>query len=188
MQSGQARLWDPPESTPYEYTWLSKEFDMPKPINMGAFKIKFDGGGYQIPASLLGDYISFNTQRIAKPLNCLNLAAINGVRTLPAFTGVSGAITGAGAIVPQIKSPIAGSPLFGVGALENVVGAVQVTIYARTPVTQVWNAIFTQTIEDERTYRLPAGLKADGWQVELIGNVPVYSFAMAETGKELEKV
>jgi hypothetical protein len=188
VQSGQVRLWDPPESTPYEYTFISKDFDLPKPVNMGAMKIKFDGGGYQIPASLLGDYTSFNTQRIAKPLNCINLAPINGVRTLPAFPGVSGAITGAGAIVPQIKSPIAGSPLFPLGGLENVVGAVQVTIYARTPTTQVWSPVYVWTATDERTYRLPAGIKSDGWRVQLIGNVPVYSFAMAETGKELQTV
>ena len=188
MQSNQVRLWDPPESTPYTYTWQSKDFDLPKPLNMGAMKIKFNGGGYQIPASLLLDYTSFNSQRIAKPLNCLNLATINGVRKLPAFAGVSGAITGAGAIVPQNKTPIAGSPLLGIGILQNVVGAVNVTVYARTPSSQVWQTVFQWTATDERTYRMPAGLKADGWRVQLIGNVPVFSFAMAETGKELQQV
>lgn len=189
VQSNQVRLWDPPESTPYEYTWLSKQFDMPKPVNFGAMKIKFNGGGYQIPADLLVDYTSFNTQRITLPLNCLNLAAINGVRTMPGFPGSAEAgITGPGAIVAQIKSPLGGSPLFGIGNLSNVAGAVQVTIFARTPKSQVWTAVFTWTAVDERTYRLPAGFKADGWQVQLIGNVPVYSFALAETGKELQQV
>ena len=179
VQGNQVRLWDPPQSTPYEYTWTSKEFDLPKPVNFGAMKIKFNGGGYHIPADLLVDYTSFNAQRITKPLNCLNLAPINGVRTM------SG-ITGAGAIIAQIKEPLGGSPLFGIGNLNNVVGAVQVTIFARTPRTQTWKSVFTWTATDERTYRLPAGFKADGWQVQLIGNVPVYSFAMAETGKLLE--
>lgn len=181
VQGNQVRLWDPPASTPYSYTWISKQFDLPKPVNMGAMKIKFNGGGYQVPASLLVDYTSFNAQRITKPLNCLNLAPINGVRTMAG-------ITGAGAIVAQIKSPLGGSPLFGIGPLQNVLGAVQVTIYARTPSTQVWTAMFTWTVADERTYRLPAGFKADGWQIQLIGNSPVYSFAMAETGAELQKV
>lgn len=181
VQGNQVRLWDPPASTPYSYTWISKQFDLPKPVNMGAMKIKFNGGGYQVPASLLVDYTSFNAQRITKPLNCLNLAPINGVRTMAG-------ITGAGAIVAQIKSPVGGSPLFGIGPLQNVLGAVQVTIYARTPSTQVWTAMFTWTVADERTYRLPAGFKADGWQIQLIGNSPVYSFAMAETGAELQKV
>ncbi|MDP9112272.1 MAG: hypothetical protein M3O20_01165 [Acidobacteriota bacterium] len=181
VQGNQVRLWDPPESTPYEYTWVSKQFDLSKPVSMGAMKVKFNGGGYQIPDNLLADYTSFNTQRITQPLNCLNLAPINGVRTMAG-------ITGPGAIVKQIKSPLAGSPLFGIGSLNNVVGAVQVTIFARTPKTQVWTPVFTWTATDERTYRLPAGFKSDGWQIQLIGNVPVYSFAMAETGKELQQV
>jgi hypothetical protein len=189
VQANQVRLWDPPESTPYEYTWISKQFDLPKPVNFGAMKIKFDGGGYQIPPDLLADYTSFNTQRITKPLNCVNLAPINGVRTKPPFPGSTDpVITGSGAILPQIKEPIGGSPLFNIGNLGNVVGAVQVTILARTPRSQVWNKVFTWTATDERTYRLPAGFKSDGWQVQLIGNVPVYSFALAETGKELQQV
>jgi hypothetical protein len=188
VQGNQVRLWDPPASTPYEYTFLSKEFDLPKPVSFGAFKIKFNGGGYQIPIDLLNDYTSFNQQRILQPLNCLNLAPINGVRTLPAFPGVAGTITGAGAILPQIKEPLGGSPLFGIGNLQNVMGAVNVTIYARDPADQVWTTKLTWTCTNERTYRLPAGFKSDGWQIQLVGNVPVYSFAMAETPKELQQV
>ncbi len=182
MQAGQARLWDPPESTPYEYTWLSKEFDLPKPVNFGAFKLKFAGGGYQIPPDLLTDYTLYNEQRIAFPLNTINGPPINGVRTWNC------PITGQAAIVPQIKCPIGGSELFGLETLENVNGAVQVTIFARTPGTQIWNTVMTVSVVNELTYRMPAGFKADGWQVQLIGNVPVYSFAMAETGKELMQV
>lgn len=179
MQTNQVRLWDPPESTPYEYTWQSKEFDLAKPTNFGAMKIKFAGGGYQIPDDLLADYTDFNTQRIAKPLNPLNLAVINGVRTET--------ITGQAAIQPQIKNPIGGSPLFNIGYLNNVVGAVQVTVAARTPQSQLWRDVFVWTATDERTYRMPAGYKSDGWQITLVGNVNVYSFAMAEVAKELEQ-
>jgi hypothetical protein len=49
----------------------------------------------------------------------------------------------------------------------------------------VWNAQYTNTISSEVTQRLPAGFKSDVWQVQLIGNTPVYSFSMAETPKEL---
>lgn len=188
VQGNQVRLWDPPESTPYSFTWISKDFDLPKPVNFGAMKIKFNGGGYQIPTSLLADYTSFNNQRITQPLNVINGTAINGVRKMPQITGEGSSITGAGAILPQIKSPLGGSPLFGIGNLQSVVGAVNVTVYARSPASQVWQPVFVWTATDERTYRMPAGIKADGWRVQLIGNVPVYSFAMAETGKELQQV
>lgn len=179
VQKNQVRLWDPPESIPYTYTWKSKEFDLPKPVNFGAMRLKFVSGGSTIPSDLLQDYIAFNAQRITKPLDCLNLEVINGERTET--------ITGRGAIIPQNKTPIGGSPLYNIAALSNVAGVVQVNIYARD-LDSVWNKIFAWSVTSERILRLPAGGKYDGWQVELIGNVPVYSFAMAETGKELQKV
>jgi hypothetical protein len=179
VQANQVRLWDPPNSTPLEYTFLSKEFDLPKPVNFGAMKIKFKGGGYQIPPAMLADYTSFNSQRITQPLNSLNLAPLNGVRTMAG-------ITGAGAILPQIKEPLGGSPLYDMGNLNNVIGAVQITVYARTQITQTWVTALTWTALDERILRLPAGFKADGWQIQLVGNVPVYNVVLAETGAELK--
>jgi hypothetical protein len=179
VQSNQVRLWDPPQSTPYSYTWLSKEFDLPKPVSFGAMKVKFNGGTVTVSSALLADYTEFNGERIATPLNPINSMAINGVKTAT--------ITGVGRILPQIKAPIGGSALWPITALGGVNLAVQVTIYARTPETQVWRSVFVWTATNERTYRLPAGFKADGWQIQFVGNVPVYSFAMAETGKELQQ-
>lgn len=179
VQGNQIRLWDPPESLPYSYTWISKEFDLPKPVNFGAMRLKFNAGSTTIPNSLLGDYTSFNAQRITKPLNCVNLAVVNGVRRET--------ITGQGSIIPQIKNPAGGSPLYNIAALAGNTASVQVNISARDSNAQ-WSQIFAWTVTSERIHRLPSGLKSDLWQVELIGNVPVYSFAMAETGKELQQV
>jgi hypothetical protein len=174
IQNNQVRLWDPTASSPLTYTWVSKEFDMPKPINMGAFRLKFKGNAQQISASQLADYTTFNNGRIAKPLNCINLAMINGVR----------AETVAGYYQLQIKNPIGGSPLFNIAAYLNVNSAVQVTILARD-LAQSWNTIYSFSVSSENIYRLPTGLKADGWQIQFVGNVPIYDFVMAETAKEL---
>lgn len=179
VQGNQVRLWDPPESTPYSYTWKSKEFDLPKPVNFGAMRLKFNPGTVVVPPDLLEDYVAFNTQRILKPLDCINLAPIGGVR--------AETITNQGSIVPQIKNTIGEGPLYNIAQLSGVAGAVQVNIYARDGSSN-WVKIFAWTVVSERIHRLPAGFKSDGWQVELIGNVPVYSFAMAETGKELQQV
>lgn len=179
MQGNQARLWDPPESTPYTYTWKSKEFDLPKPVSFGALRLKFVAGGTTIPDDLLADYIDYNEQRILKPLDCLNLYAIGGVRTET--------ITGQGSIIVQNKQPIGGSPLYNIARLNNVQNAVQVNVYARNK-NSTWVQVFSWTVTSERIHRLPAGFKSDGWQIELIGNTNVYSVAMAETGKELENV
>lgn len=177
IQGNQVRLWDPPESIPYTYTWQSKQFDLPNPVNMGAFRLKFNAVPIQVSPSQLGDYKTFNNGRISKKLNCINLAPINGVRveTVPGYSGA------------QIRNPIGGSPLFPLIQLTVGGAAVQVNVYCRTLNSQ-WITVATYTITDERIHRLPTGFKSDGWQVRFIGNSNIYSFAMAETAKELKKV
>lgn len=177
VQGNQVRLWDPPQSIPYTYTWTSKQFDLPNPCNMGAFRLKFNAVPIQVNPDQLGDYKTFNNGRITKPLNCLNLAPINGVRVenVPGYSGA------------QIRNPIGGSPLFPLIQLTVGGAAVVVTVYARTLNSQ-WITVATYTVTDERTHRLPTGFKSDGWQVQFIGNSNIYSFAMAETAKELKKV
>lgn len=176
IQGSQVRLWDPPESIPYSYTWTSKEFDLPNPVNFGAFRLKFNAVPITVSLTELADYTTFNNARILKPLNCLNLAPINGVRTL-AVTGYSG---------PQIRNPIGGSPLFPLSQFESGEAAVQLQILARTEKSR-WITVFSESIADERIYRLPSGFKSDAWQVQMIGNTDVYSFTMAETALELKK-
>lgn len=176
VQGSQVRLWDPPESIPYSYTWLSKQFDLPNPVNFGAFRIKFNAVPITVSLDQLNDYTTFNNARIAKPLNCTNLAVINGVRTMD-IVGYSG---------PQIRNPIGGSPLFPISQFESGEAAIQLDIWARNLNSQ-WVNIFSESITDERIYRLPSGFKSDAWQVQFIGNTDVYSYTMAETAIELKK-
>ena len=192
VQSNQTRLWDPPESTPYEYTWLSKEFDLPKPVSFGAFRLKFMGGGYTLPPSLLQDYIIFNQQVVAYAATGVTTAHPTGFGLAPINSRVINGpfpftATGQATIVPQNNAAVNGSLLYNIPLLSNVAGAVQVTVYARD-LDQNWNSIFTYSVNSERTFRLPSGFKSDGWQFQFIGNVPIYSFSIAETGKELQEV
>jgi hypothetical protein len=177
VQNDQVRLWDPPTSIPYEYTWTSKEFDLPKPVNFGAMRLKFVANPINVSISDLGDYTTFNDGRITKPLNCVGLAVMGGVRTA-AVTGYT---------QPQIKNPLGGSPLFNIASLTTQESSVVVNIYARD-LDSTWNLQYSESVVDERIRRLPAGFKSDIWQVEFVGNANVYSFAMAETAKELSKV
>ena len=174
IQNNQVRIWDPPASIPYTYTWTSKEFDLPKPVNMGAFRLKFKGNQQQISASQLSDYTTFNTGRMAFPLNTFNQSAFNAVRQY--------VVTGYYQL--QIKTPLGGSPLFPINSYLNVNSAVQVTIYARD-LAQSWNTIYSFSISTENIYRLPTGIKSDGYQIQFVGNVPIYDFVMSETAKEL---
>lgn len=177
VQGSQVRLWDPPQSIPYSYTWQSKEFDLPDPVNFGAMRLKFKAVPVSIDPSQLHDYSTFDIGRIAKPLNCLNLATINGVR-VEDVAGYSG---------PQIRNPIGGSPLFPLSQFTNSSAAVQVDIWARTQ-NSTWVNVFSRSVSDERIHRLPTGFKSDAWQVRFIGNTDIYSFTLAETAKELKKV
>lgn len=176
IQGSQVRLWDPPESLPYSYTWISKQFDLPNPVNFGAIKVKFNANPITVNPDQLQDYITFNNARIAKPLNCINLAVINGVRTL-AIPGYAG---------PQIRNPIGGSPLFPLAQYTTGLAAIQVNVFARNKNSQ-WLNRYSRSITTEGTYRLPAGFKSDAWQISLIGNTNVYSVTLAETPKELKK-
>jgi hypothetical protein len=177
IQGSQVRLWDPPASIPYSFTWQSKDFDLPNPVNMGAFRIKFNAVPITVPLSQLNDYTTFDTARIAKPLNCTNLAVINGVRTMN-IVGYSS---------PQIRNPIGGSPLFPMSQFTNAAASVQLTISARSEGSQ-WIQVFSQSISDERIYRMPTGFKSDAWRIAFISNSNIYSFALAETALELKKV
>jgi hypothetical protein len=182
IQNNQVNLWDPPASTPYTYTWLSKEFDIPRPANFGAFRLKFNANPYDIAASDITAYTAFNNARLpyvpsvgkAGGLNPLNWAALNSARQTP--------ITGS--VLPQIKNPIGGSPDYNISYLSNPPVGVNVTVYARD-LNSSWNAQYTNTITSETIQRLPAGFKSDVWQVQLIGNANVYSFSMAESPRDL---
>lgn len=176
IQGSQVRLWDPPESIPYSYTWISKQFDLPNPVNFGAVRVKFNATPITVDPNQLADYTTFNTGRILKPLNTINLAVINGVRA-ESVTGYSS---------PQIRNPIGGSPLFPISQFTTGLAAVQLDVFARNKNSQ-WLNRYSRLITTEGTYRLPVGYKSDAWQISLIGNTNVYSVTLAETPKELKK-
>lgn len=182
VQSNQVRLWDPVNTVPYAYTWQSKQFDLPKPVNFGAFRLKFSPSLITVEAAQLQDYIIYNTKRILAPLNPIDACVLNGVRTLaqPGFT-TPGYIP-----PPEIRNPLGGSELYPIGQYESMTGAVTVTIQARD-LTSTWYTVYQYTVSTEKIYRLPSGFKSDAWQITFVGNVPVYSFAMAETADELRK-
>jgi hypothetical protein len=185
VTNNQIQLWDPLNTTPIGYTWQSKQFDLPKPVNFSAMRLKFNSGIQPISPAELQIYIDYNEQRIQLPLSPINSYPINGVRTLayPGFTNPAGYSP-----PPEIRNPIGGSELFNLAQLENITAGATVVIQARDLMSSAWITVFSGLLTTERIYRLPAGIKSDGWMVTLIGNTNVYSFAMAETGKELQSV
>jgi hypothetical protein len=174
VQSNLVNVWDPVSTAPLSYTWKSKVFELPKPVNFGALQVKFRNALLEIGADVITGYQNFNNARITDPLNCVNLAAVNSVREE----------TISGWVEPQNKTPVGGSPLYELSELLSITPAVQVRIWARMP-NSVMENVYTQTLEDELPYKLPPGFKSDVWQIEIISNTDVYSVAIAETAKEL---
>lgn len=177
--------WDNPDNTAVYFTWMSKEFDFPRPVNFGACIIKMDDYEFIPPdTSMIQIYEAWNTTRIQRPLNPLGYTALGGNRWAltpslgsPNFNPSDDDDT---AGFDRRVYPLGGSPVFdtGINLLPTGTSAV-LTIYAdRREVARL-------LVDPNKTMRLPSGFKAHYWQFKLEGNVNVYSVAFAETGKEL---
>lgn len=177
IRANRVALWDPIDTLPYDYQWKSKVFDLAKPVNFGAIRVKFRNTDTELPTDAIVDYTAFNAARILKPLNCVNLSAINAVRveSIPSWP------------YAQNKTPIGGSPLFSLTTLRQLRPVVTLRVWARMGDSSM-EEVFAYTLEDEDVYRLPSDFMSDVWQFELVSNTDVYSFAIAETVKELVQV
>lgn len=184
--------WNPETTTPSNYTWRSKEFELPFPVNMGAYRLQYKdviSGGDFDPGF---NYTTYNTARFTatdipldatnrddlggnsfstNPLNTLNLYPINGVRT---ETGVADSPP-----VVQNQMPLGGSPLYG-----------DVSLTRDNIHIKIWGdgvLRYDAEIASQDMVRLPSGYKADKWQIEFQSAQNIYSFKMAGTAKELVK-
>ena len=190
--------WNPAFGFPVNYTWKSKEFITPKPVNFSACKFEFNGGVRVTPEEI-ADLTDFNIQRFGiivndslpddpptdarYPLNPMNfgpLASVRKIETLPAFIPPP-------PILPENRAPFHRSPLYPTWIYEpgqggTAVNSLTFNLYADDEL------IHTVAIEDEDMYRLPDGFKSKMWNFEFIGNVHIKSFKVAETGKELAKL
>ena len=172
-----AYIWDPWYTSYQTYDWLSKEFDLPKPINFGALEMKFRDT-QQInqldPATLL-ELTDYNTKRFAAgPLNTLNNHAINGVRVYPNI--VSGVV--------QSRQPLGGSPLYDLDYFNQTPAGASITVFADGQEV-FYGTAYANGFTKKVIFRLPDGFKSDLWQMRINGSGPLASVAIAETRKEL---
>lgn len=165
-------LWNPTDTEPLSYTWKSKVFETPMPVNMGAYRLQYKDvitDGDFVPTF---DYEPYNTDRIATPLDTLNLRPLNAVMVEPAMTD-SPPIT-------QNRSPIGGPVLYPTEALT-IRDNVRIRIWGDDVLR------YESQITSNDVMRLPSGYKADKWQIEFTTAQNIYSFKMAGTAKELAK-
>ena len=177
-------LWNPKVTIPLGYTWKSKVFELPYPVNMGAYRLQYEDviAGEDLISGV--DYTAYNASRFTastvitetpalttNPLNTLNLYPINGVRT---ETGVTGSPP-----VVQYRMPLGYSPI--VGDADLIRDQVNIKIYGDGVLR------YDRSITSNQMQRLPSGYKADKWQIEINTAQNIYSFKMAGTAKELAK-
>lgn len=140
------------------YDWMSKEFQFPMPVNLGAAKIDFD-------ASMTDEE---EAQAIA------NYAAVLAANQALIDAGDS---SGSLAWMPLGELPLGGDLLSDLPLLE--FDALQFNLY-------VDNALkFTKVVTSTRAFKLPAGYKSDNCAIRLSGNVNVKSVRLARNEKEL---
>ena len=189
--------WNPAFGFPVQYTWKSKEFVTPKPVNFSACKFEFAKYITVSPEEISG-FVDFNTVRFGiltntsppdtpptdsrYPLNPMNFGPLVSVRkmeTLPAFVPPP-------PVLPENRYPFHMSPLYQVWRYDagnnTVVGSLTMHLYADG------ERVHSVAITDEDMFRLPDGYKSKRWNFEFVGNLDVRSFKIAETGKELGKV
>jgi hypothetical protein len=179
-------LWNPTNTSPQNYTWKSKVFEMPYPVNMGAYRLQYKDVITGIDYDVGFDYTNYNASRFnattvntespvlaTNPLNTLNLCPINGVRT---ETGVTESPP-----VTQFKMPLGGSPIYQNVISKLIRDNVRIRIWADDVLR------YERSITSNQMMRLPSGYKADKWQIEFTTAQNIYSFKMAGTAKELAK-
>lgn len=172
--------WDPESSERLYWRWKSKEFHLPKPVNFGAVKIKFDTSENDVSTDVLGYYGPYNAARFALGFPP-GLGTLGG-HGLDMVQGTSFGASVPGWTEPENRMPLGGDPLYPINFMLTQVPSVRFVAYAGG--TKVFDTVVT----DENMVRMPVGFKRDVWQFETMGNTICYSICIAETGRELASV
>lgn len=175
--------WSNEQSPFLAATWLSKEFQFPRPLNLGAFMVTIDPryGGITVPTLTVIDESALPVGGPWDDLtSIINYNQINGdtINDAPAD----------GSLPPGEAAPVAVWPYwYGVvptdAEYDLPPGAVcEFTVFADSAI--VWRGL----VESGVVYRLPSGFKSDTWQIQIKTRVPVLNVQIAETAKELARV
>lgn len=183
--------WDPEDVERLWWRWRSKEFHLPKHVNFGAVKIKFNTSDYEIGEDITATYGAYNDARfIDGPLNTLAGHELNDnqVIYLNSDQYVGGDMESEKIYDPQIpqwRTPLGGGPMYPLTSLSTQVAGVRFIAY--TVAGSVRTKVFDRVFYDEDMIRLPVGFKRDVWQFEVFSNTFVYSIQIGETGKDLAR-
>lgn len=171
-------IWSRPDAPFATATWLSKEFQFPRPLNFGAVMVSL-AGGTAAGSGIIADPSEPSGSPWLNEVLLYNYGAYNGLE----YNGAP--LDGA---TPPGNPTAAPWPYwYGVvgdgGETELPPGPVcELTVLASNAV------VFRRLVESGVVYRLPAGFKAELWQLQVRSRIPVLNIQIAETSKELARV
>lgn len=167
--------WDPVSGLPANWLWLSKKFDLPEPVNIGAVQVRWDSFNLYSQTEL-DKFLAWNTARITRPLAAIGYLPIAGVYHPPDLV--------LDPDVPDNRTSVGGSPLFhdtDLSLNNNLIWLRLFTDYGTT-----WDDAVPGGIDN--VMRPLSGDKTRYIQFQLSGTTVVHSIALAETGRELRAV
>ena len=180
-------LWNPTTTIPLSYMWKSKVFELPYPVNMGAYRLQYEDVISDEDAVPGFDFTAYNADRFGattieiertapdlttNPLHTFALASFNEVRT---ETGVDDSPP-----VVQNRMPIGGSPIHPLEPIT-IRDNIRIQIWADSILR------YDREVMSQQVMRLPSGFKADKWQIAFTSAQSIFSFKIAGTAKELAK-
>lgn len=157
-ESNQIKGWDSDQVNGIPYEWKSKVFVLPRPVSFGAAQIDADFENAYPATKLqeLADFIKAANQKIWESVDNL-LGAINA--TKPNTFVLNGSLL---TPIPDIEDRYVLLSVYANGVLRAKI-----------------------QVKNHQAFRLPSGFKADRWEFQLDGNVPLRYLKVAETSKEL---
>ncbi len=186
------RLWEWDAETTdqrLQWTWVSKMFHFPKPMNFGAARLHMITGDTDFTDEITAKYAPYNTALFtainSQPGALARLNTLNGQPLGGSPAPNTGLV--AGWEETENRQPMGGSLLHPVGTLSSQTNSVRVIISVDYQNGQK-KEVFDKVILTEDIFRLPTGFKSDLWQIKMIGNTTVYSLQLAETPNGLAAV
>jgi len=164
IENSDIQQWDSNKAYRVGFEWLSKEFVLPTPINYGAARIEADFATTSDEEAAYASEIALQ--------NAANAVAIAALTTKGSFNGASvNTYSLNGSSVIQ-------NSFVGDGGLR----------YVTFELYNEGKLFYSTTINQDKTFRLPSGVKYDQISVRLLGSVQVNSLVMGDTAYSLRQV
>lgn len=149
-----------PDGITTEFSWTSKEFIVPDPVNLGAAKIDFSN---TVDPEALQALKDANAAAVIS-----NSSMLGDLTGLPGFTPVSALEVNASGLTSMLDTDLAPFVTFTL-LVDNA-------------------PYFQKVVTDTKVFRLPTGRKYDRYAIRLSGTTPVTSVVVGDTPITLKRV